>query len=88
MKTLSSLIGNIIFVTVVGFVLLIAADNMQTRLNKQMALLCPSRGAGKPLEIKDGSFGDERSMREGERLSRGRCGNQMVRIPRHYLLTN
>jgi hypothetical protein len=65
------LIGASVFITVVGFVLLIAADNMQIRLtDKQIADAITSLER-QSLRDKMAHWGDELNE-EIERLSRGR----------------
>jgi signal transduction histidine kinase len=75
------LIGASVFITVVGFVLLIAADNMQIRLtDKQIADAITSLER-QSLRDKMAHWGDELNEEEIERLSRKI--NQMVGdIPR------
>jgi hypothetical protein len=65
------LIGASVFITVVGFVLLIAADNMQIRLTRQIADAITSLER-QSLRDKMAHWGDELNEEEIERLSRGR----------------
>jgi Co/Zn/Cd efflux system component len=65
------LIGASVFITVVGFVLLIAADNMIRLTDKQIADAITSLER-QSLRDKMAHWGDELNEEEIERLSRGR----------------
>jgi signal transduction histidine kinase len=76
------LIGASVFITVVGFVLLIAADNMQIRLtDKQIADAITSLER-QSLRDKMAHWGDELNEEEIERLSREGINQMVGDIPR------
>jgi signal transduction histidine kinase len=81
------LIGASVFITVVGFVLLIAADNMQIRLtDKQIADAITSLER-QSLRDKMAHW-EMNSMKKRLSVYLEEGINQMVRDIPHYLLTN
>jgi general stress protein CsbA len=66
------LIGASVFITVVGFVLLIAADNMQAKLSDKQIADAITSLERQALRNKMAQWGDELNEEEIERLSRGR----------------